>query len=312
MTNGWHKIGLYWSSNKLVWFLDGYPVVEDTTTVPTVPHYLLLTREINSGVFDGRLSSCVSYDPGIRGENAALAQNLAELGTKNQDGTEDFGLSGRDHVVVDYVKVWSFSDNGNGGSGISVPRNVAGTRYSNTAAEIVWDPPSNAGAGLDHYEVTRNGSLGYSGNGESWWMTDLSPSQEYTFEVSAVDISSQSSPIACIELGLHSSGNTQAVPCGGSGGGGSNSPPTIPGNFTGAVYSSSALELFWNHSTDSDGSVVEYLVMNETTSTQVKRDYVKSAFITGLQGATSYDFSIVAIDDQGASSQVATVQFTTN
>ncbi|MGQ7846372.1 fibronectin type III domain-containing protein [Granulosicoccus sp. 3-233] len=312
LTDGWHKIGLYWSSSKLVWFLDGYPVVEDTTNVPTVPHYLLLTREINSGVFDQRQSSNVSYDPGIQGENAAIARNLAELGKKNQDGTEDFGLTGRDHVVVDYVKVWSFDDNGNGGNGITVPRNVAGTRYSNTAAEIAWDPPSNAGAGLDHYEVTRNGSLGYSGNGESWWMTDLSPSQEYTFEVSAVDVNSQSSPVACIELGPHSGGNVQAVPCGGSGGGGGNSPPTIPGNFTGAVYSSSALELFWNHSTDSDGSVIEYLVMNETTSTEVKRDYVQSAYITGLQGATSYDFSIVAIDDQGASSQVATVQLTTN
>ena len=101
-------------------------------------------------------------------KHAAINRNISELGVKNLDGPEDFGLQNRDHVVVDYVKVWSFgTGGGGGGSGISEPTNVAGTRYSHTAAEIVWDPSTNSGAGLDHYEVTRDGTLGFSGSNES-------------------------------------------------------------------------------------------------------------------------------------------------
>jgi len=111
----WHTVGLYWGRERLVWYIDGIPVVEDTEHVPTAPHYLLLTREMNSGVREnaGEGSVQTNYgsipiDDGLAGENVGLRRNLQQLG-RIFDEDEILGLESKDYVKTDYVRVWRIS-----------------------------------------------------------------------------------------------------------------------------------------------------------------------------------------------------------
>ena len=49
INEGWHKIGLLWTKDKLVWFVDGEAKVQDSILVPQVKMYLILSREANTG-----------------------------------------------------------------------------------------------------------------------------------------------------------------------------------------------------------------------------------------------------------------------
>ncbi len=108
----WHTVGLYWGNDRLVWYLDGVPVVEDTKHVPTAPHYLLLTREMNSGVQKSKSASAIGtdyakipIDDGLAGENVGLRRNLEKLG-RISENYQDLSLEGKDYVKTDYVRVW--------------------------------------------------------------------------------------------------------------------------------------------------------------------------------------------------------------
>ena len=49
INTGWHNIGLLWTKDQLVWFIDGKPWVRDTTLVPQVEMFLILSRQANTG-----------------------------------------------------------------------------------------------------------------------------------------------------------------------------------------------------------------------------------------------------------------------
>lgn len=50
ITQGVHSFGIEWLEDSLVWSVDGVPVNRDTQRVPDHPMYLILSRELNSGV----------------------------------------------------------------------------------------------------------------------------------------------------------------------------------------------------------------------------------------------------------------------
>lgn len=81
--------------------------------------------------------------------------------------------------------------------------------------------------------------------------------------------------------------------------------PTVPVNLSAQVYSGTALEVFWDRSTDDDGVVVAYNVMRDGQA--VGSVQGNSFFDEGLTAATSYEYSVVAIDNLANESAVSAV-----
>ena len=98
---GYHTVGLLWLNDKLVWYVDGVEVQRDEIRVPQTPHYMIISREMNSG---------------------AMTQAQAREGEDDliMDGPYrpwDYGLYAfnvwrdrykvnTDRAKIDYVRVW--------------------------------------------------------------------------------------------------------------------------------------------------------------------------------------------------------------
>ena len=100
---GWHTIGFLWEADRLVWSIDGKVIktVTDVAIIPDVYSYLIVSREMNSGVKtegidsinEGDVLEVLPYrprDPGL------YAHNVWEF--RDRIAT--------DRALVDYIKVW--------------------------------------------------------------------------------------------------------------------------------------------------------------------------------------------------------------
>lgn len=86
--------------------------------------------------------------------------------------------------------------------------------------------------------------------------------------------------------------------------------PTTPGNLTYEVYSSHEIELFWNDSTD-DGWVMGYDIFRDDMLLAEQLD-ANSFFEAMLEPNTTYQFQVVAVDDDGNRSPPADITLTTD
>ncbi|WP_218931981.1 LamG domain-containing protein [Adhaeretor mobilis] len=100
---GWHKIGLLWTHDQLVWFVDGVAKVRDTQLVPQVGMYLIISREANTGALrsDGNNAhnllvdgEKIPSDAGLWGRNAMTP------------GNRELVKAGKDDVKVRSVRAW--------------------------------------------------------------------------------------------------------------------------------------------------------------------------------------------------------------
>ncbi|MBX2884012.1 MAG: glycoside hydrolase family 16 protein, partial [Granulosicoccus sp.] len=214
ISDGWHRIGLLWTTERLVWFVDGVAVVVDTEKVPQVPMYMILSREMNSGVKDAGADGfqpdtdaaaqppAIPADPGLLSRNVATQRNLAKLATPADPNLEHNGEF-RDHVRVNYVKVWSV------GSGRTSDSVVTGTRYDGTQGEIFWEK-------FDHTEfnVYRDDILqtAQPSNGNSFFQNSLIPGTVYHYRVSALTDSGELTLGFVILPGSAGPGTSGSVP----------------------------------------------------------------------------------------------------
>ncbi|MGB7327926.1 MAG: glycoside hydrolase family 16 protein, partial [Rubripirellula sp.] len=103
INEGWHKIGLLWTPEKLIWFVDGVAKVQDTRLVPEVDMFLILSREANTGASQSANpadhllradGARIPSDSGLWGRNVATPANL------------DLIRDGRDEVLTRSVRAW--------------------------------------------------------------------------------------------------------------------------------------------------------------------------------------------------------------
>jgi len=85
--------------------------------------------------------------------------------------------------------------------------------------------------------------------------------------------------------------------------------PSVPGNFRFAVYSATVAELFWDASVD-DGWVPQYEVSRDGSVIGVTNG--RSYFEPNLEAGREYQYSLVAIDNEGNRSQPASLSLKTN
>lgn len=98
---GWHTVGLLWTTDRLTWFVDGQPVVQDSVLVPQIDMFLIVSREGNTGAnHSGRPEHvaanppAIPYDAGLFGGNVATPTNRNVI------------KSNQDDVLVRSVRVW--------------------------------------------------------------------------------------------------------------------------------------------------------------------------------------------------------------
>lgn len=111
-------IGLLWETDKLVWYINGKEMQRDEDRVPQVPHYLIISRELNSGAKNnpgpGELQAIPAYISDANGdlvknpEPAPYIPEDAGLYAKNAWFHRD-RMSG-DKGFIDYVRVWSVGE----------------------------------------------------------------------------------------------------------------------------------------------------------------------------------------------------------
>lgn len=91
---------------------------------------------------------------------------------------------------------------------------------------------------------------------------------------------------------------------------GSGGAPTVPMNLSVQVYSSSALEVFWDRSTDADGFVVAYELYRDGQPYSSAQG--NSYFDEGLSPGTTYTYSVIAVDNlANESARSASIEATT-
>jgi len=100
---GYHTVGLLWEADKMVWTIDGHTVkeVNNIDLIPDVYSYLIVSREMNSGVKSPDIDNVQADDmleewPYIPRDPGLFAKNIWEFReTINTD-----------RAIVDYIKIW--------------------------------------------------------------------------------------------------------------------------------------------------------------------------------------------------------------
>lgn len=162
----------------------------------------------------------------------------------------------------------------------SVPTSLIANSVTESTVGLTW-APSTDNIGVTGYRVYRNSLLVGSPQSTAFTDTGLSESTAYTYYVQAIDAAGNiSGPSASITTTTLSS-----IP--------DTIAPTTPENVQSTNQTSSTISLQWNASTD-DRAINYYRVYRDNTliGSPAGTSYVD----TGLTPATSYTYSVAAVD----------------
>ncbi|MFX0091700.1 MAG: lamin tail domain-containing protein [Candidatus Hodarchaeota archaeon] len=200
-------------------------------------------------------------------------QLLADKIQISTTGDTAHAMTGSDHLSVDVWIDFSLSD-------ITPPAQVTGltaTPISSTQIDLSWS--ANTEPDLDHYVIYRDGDVLTTTTASSYSDTGLAESTTYTYEVSAVDISSNE--------GLKSDPASDTTF--------DATPPAQVTGLTATAISGSQINLSWNANTE--GDLDHYVIYRDgvilTTTT------VTSYSDTGLDDSTTYTYEVSAVDTSG-------------
>ena len=102
LSQGFHTFSLLWEADKLEWQVDGqtFHSVTDVELIPDVYSYIIMSREMNSGVKrtngNNTIEDFVEQAPFIPADPGLFANNIWEFRERLVT----------DRAMVDYVKVW--------------------------------------------------------------------------------------------------------------------------------------------------------------------------------------------------------------
>ncbi|ASJ73948.1 CotH kinase family protein [Granulosicoccus antarcticus] len=180
----------------------------------------------------------------------------------------------------------------------SQPGNFRYQVYSNTAAELFWNRPSDDLI-VTSYEIAINGAVVINRDALSYFTDSLVAGTVYEFSVTALDNEGNRSIPATISF----IGGDREIPDDDN----PEQPPTnnavpAPGNLQANVYSPSAFEVFWDRVNDAELSYEVSLDGHQITTTNGT-----SWYIEGLQSAQRHIVDVVALDAAGNQSAVSSV-----
>lgn len=165
----------------------------------------------------------------------------------------------------------------------SIPTGVGGTAVSKTQVDLVWNASTDDETGITEYVVYRDGAEAGRSPTTSYSDTGLQASTVYQYRVSAVNgeglESSRSGPENVKTLDPE--------------------PPPPPTNLSASTVSASEIDLSWTASVA--GDVTGYRVLRNGTSVAVL-GVTTSYRDSGLQGFTTYNYTVTARDNEGLES----------
>ena len=167
---------------------------------------------------------------------------------------------------------------------------------NDTDIQLSWDAPANVGAGISHYQVTRDGSIiAAVVNQASYTDADISVGATYVYSVRAVDINGTISPAS----------NTVSVNTSDT------LPPDVPSNLAVSSSATDSISLSWDASADAGGSGTRQYHVTRNNGTPVT--VASTSFTdTGLAPDTTYTYSVTAEDNAGNFSLPATIDADTD
>ena len=176
------------------------------------------------------------------------------------------------------------------------PLNLA-AEVNFTNVLLTWLPAVD-NVGVETYNVYQDGVLIFTTSDLQAALSDLTPLTEFYFEVSAVDAEgNESLPSSLFVI----SGEDETPDI---------TPPTAPGNLTGATGATSVL-LSWDASTD-DRILAGYAVFVDGVLFDSLVATATSVLINGLDPETPYSFEIYAFDNAGNNSDTSEITLTTD
>lgn len=164
----------------------------------------------------------------------------------------------------------------------SVPFNLQATPVSPSRIDLTWNA-SNDNVAVAGYRVRRNGNLVGTVAGTAFSDAGLSASTTYNYTVSAFDAAgNESAQSATVSVTTPGSADTQA--------------PSVPGGLQGVGVTSSRIDLSWIASTD-NVAVTGYRIRRNGAA--VNTTAATNFSDTGLAAATSYAYTVTALDGAG-------------
>ncbi|EES74785.1 chitin binding domain protein [Paenibacillus sp. oral taxon 786 str. D14] len=218
------------------------------------------------------------------------------------------------HVIL---AVWEIADTANafynvidvdfggGNSGDTTaptaPTDLTATAVTSNSVTLGWNASSD-NVGVTGYRIYNGSNLvaTVSGSTLSHTVTGLNANTSYTFTVRAVDgAGNSSSPSNSVTVTTSPAANDPEA-------------PSAPGNLhVMGTATSSSVTLMWNASSDNVG-VTGYRIYRGSTLSVTVPGTQTSFTVTGLSAATSYTFTVRAIDAAGNESAASNaVQVTT-
>jgi beta-glucanase (GH16 family) len=173
-----------------------------------------------------------------------------------------------------------------GCSAPTTPGSFTATAASSSEIDLSWSASTGASCGgAISYTITRNGTQISSGlSGTSFKDTGLTASTTYNYTITAVNSEGASAAA--------SSSATTPAGC---------TAPTTPTNFTATAVSTSEIDLSWTASTGpSCGGAVTYNVTRNGTQIATGQSGT-SLKDTGLTAATTFSYTVAAVNSVGAS-----------
>lgn len=180
----------------------------------------------------------------------------------------------------------------------AAPTNLTGSAISSTQVNLSWT--ASTSSNVTHYNVYRDNTVIANPTGTSYNDTSASASTTYTYSVTAVNSSSlESTQSNTISVTTPPSTCTPTT------------PPTVPTGLTGTPISTTQINVAWNASTDTCGTVAGYYVFRDGTKVATVTTGV-SYGDSQLTAATTYTYYVEAFNTAGnISAASATISATT-
>lgn len=165
----------------------------------------------------------------------------------------------------------------------SIPGGLVATAASTTQIDLLWSPSTDGETGVLEYVVYRDGFEVGRSVSTSYSDTGLTPSTVYQYRISAINGQG-------LESGQSGPENQKTL---------DPEPPPPPTGLSATTVSASEIDLSWTASTA--GDVTGYRVLRNGSSIAVL-GITTSYRDTGLQGFTTYNYTVTALDSEGLES----------
>jgi chitodextrinase len=172
----------------------------------------------------------------------------------------------------------------------TAPASLTAVVAAPNAVNLTWTAATDD-VGVTGYVLSRNGVQIKQLAGLTYSDTGLTLGTSYTYAVAAVDAAGNVGPARTVTVTV-----------------GDTTPPTAPGSLTAVAASSSQVNLTWTAATDNVG-VTAYVLTRG--GVQISKSAALTFSDTGLAAATSYTYSVTAVDAAGNVSPAKTATVTT-